>query len=167
MLDELEDEMLFLDEVNRSENLTLDSITLEVNDNQSLAQVTIKWEQRGWKWDMREMLAHYRYYSLLKWKKNCWAQIWVKEKNTQGNVSAQCGLSITNDSLQIAQVGILLFYIFYLRPEEKQLYFSTILYLKKLHKTNKKIQIAIILHVLAKSNNLNLNIQRNVKWGQE
>ena len=47
MLDELEDEMLFLDEVNRSENLTLDSITLEVNDNQSLAQVTIKWEQRG------------------------------------------------------------------------------------------------------------------------
>ena len=47
MLDELEDEMLFLDEVNRRENLTLDNITLEVNDNQSLAQVTIKWEQRG------------------------------------------------------------------------------------------------------------------------
>ena len=55
MLDELEDEMLFLDEVNRSENLTLDNITLEVNDNQSLTQVTIKWEHRGWKWDMREM----------------------------------------------------------------------------------------------------------------
>ena len=42
MLDELEDEMLFLDEVNRSENLTLDNITLDVNDNQSLTQVTIK-----------------------------------------------------------------------------------------------------------------------------
>ena len=42
MLDELEDEMLFLDEVNRRENLTLDNITLEVNDNQSLTQVTIK-----------------------------------------------------------------------------------------------------------------------------
>ena len=55
MLDELEDEMLFLDEVNRSENLTLDNITLEVNYNQSLTQVTIKWEHRGWKWDMREM----------------------------------------------------------------------------------------------------------------
>ena len=47
MLDELEDEMLFLDEVNRRENLTLDNITLEVNDNQSLTQVTIKWEHRG------------------------------------------------------------------------------------------------------------------------
>ena len=49
MLDELEDEMLFLDEVNRGENLTLDmdNITLNVNDNQSLAQVTIKWEHRG------------------------------------------------------------------------------------------------------------------------
>lgn len=44
MLDELEDEMLFLD---RSENLTLDNITLEVNNNQSLTQVTIKWEHRG------------------------------------------------------------------------------------------------------------------------
>ena len=42
MIDELEDEMLFLDEVNRSENLTLDNITLDVNDNQSLTQVTIK-----------------------------------------------------------------------------------------------------------------------------
>ena len=45
MLDELEDEMLFLDEVNRRENLTLDNITLEVNDNQSLTQVTIKKKQ--------------------------------------------------------------------------------------------------------------------------
>ena len=44
MLDELEDEMLFLD---RSENFTLDNITLEVNNNQSLTQVTIKWEHRG------------------------------------------------------------------------------------------------------------------------
>ena len=44
MLDELEDEMLFLD---RSENITLDNITLEVNNNQSLTQVTIKWEHRG------------------------------------------------------------------------------------------------------------------------
>ena len=49
MLDELEDEMLFLDEVNRRENLTLDNITLEVNDNQSLTQVTIKWKHRGCK----------------------------------------------------------------------------------------------------------------------
>ena len=44
MLDELEDEMLFLD---RSENITLDNITLEVNNNQSLTQVTMKWEHRG------------------------------------------------------------------------------------------------------------------------
>ena len=42
MLVELEDEMLFFDEVNRGENLTLDNTTLEVNDNQSLTQVTKK-----------------------------------------------------------------------------------------------------------------------------
>ena len=47
MFVEIEDEMLFLDEVNRSENLSLDNITLEVNYNQSLTQVTIKWEHRG------------------------------------------------------------------------------------------------------------------------
>ena len=55
MLDELEDEMPFLDEVNRSENLTLDNITLEVTDNQSLTQITIKWVHRYWKRDLREM----------------------------------------------------------------------------------------------------------------